>query len=452
MTLRVTPEEIVTRSESPLLAIAPWWERCQLSHIAAITNGGAFKSRLFNSDGKGLPLIRIRDVGKAETRTYYSGDYEEKFIINPGDLLIGMDGDFRISRWQGTQALLNQRVCKLEVIDRTLYNDSFLEYVVQPYLDEVNKFTSAVTVKHLSSRTVAELPIPLPSLAEQTRIVDVIEEHFSRIDAAESAAQTALVRLDTLRRAILTAAFSGHLVEHLNPRRTSDGLPEDWHISTIGDTFKIVGGSTPRTDNPEYWDGEIPWLTPDDLSRHDGILVSNGRRFITEKGFQSTSTHMLPKDSILFSSRAPIGYIAIAANPLCTNQGFKSLIPAKGILPRYTYWFLRNSTPTIQDMGSGTTFKEISKKRLAVVPFSFPPIEHQYQIVTAIEEQFSRIDAATASLKRCLQRCAVLRRSILAAAFSGQLVEQDPSDEPASVLLERIAAEQPKRRTRRKSP
>ena len=296
-----------------------------------------------------------------------------------------------------------------------------------------------------------ELAVLLPPLAEQERIVAAIEEHFSRIDATESTAQTALARLDTLRRAILTAAFSGHLVKPLNPRRTPDGLPEDWHPSTIGDTFKIVGGSTPRTDNPEYWDGEIPWLTPDDLSRHDGILVSNGRRFITEKGFQSTSTHMLPKDSILFSSRAPIGYIAIAANPLCTNQGFKSLIPAKGILPRYTYWFLRNSTPTIQDMGSGTTFKEISKKRLAVVPFSFPPIEHQNQIVTAIEEQFSRIDAATASLKRCLQRCAVLRRSILAAAFSGRLVNQDPSDEPASVLLERIAAEQPKRNTKRKS-
>lgn len=446
MTLRVTPEEIVARSESPLLAIAPWWKRCQLSHIATITNGGAFKSSLFNSDGKGLPLIRIRDVGKAETRTYYSGDYEDKFIINPGDLLIGMDGDFRISRWQGTQALLNQRVCKLAVIDRSLYNDSFLEYVVQPYLDEVNRSTSAVTVKHLSSRTVAELPIPLPSLAEQERIVAAIEEHFSRIDAAESAAQTALTRLDTLRRAILTAAFSGHLVETISPRRTPDGLPEDWQWVTIGDLGNEVKGQITPQPGVIYDLYSVPAFPTGIPERIDGFDIKSGKREVE------------PYDVLLCKINPRINRVWMVEN----YSGQKQISSTEYFVLRlfdtrqapYIKWYL--SSPQFREwMGlsvEGGTGSHTRAKSGPIREQSVPiaPPEDRIQIVSAIEEQFSRIDAAKASLERCLQRCNAMRRSVLAAAFSGQLVEQYPDDKPASVLLERIAAERLKRRTRRK--
>lgn len=200
-------------------------------------------------------------------------------------------------------------------------------------------------------------------------------------------------------------------------------LPPGWGLTAVGDVFKIVGGSTPRTDNPRYWDGDISWITPDDLSRHQGAFISKGRRSITTVGLESTSTQMLPQDSVLFSSRAPIGYVAIAANSLCTNQGFKSLIPPVGIQPKYVYWYLRYATPTIQDMGSGTTFKEISKKRMAVVPFLLPPTNEQERIVAAIEEHFSRIDAAESAAQTALVRLETLRRAILTAAFSGHLVE-----------------------------
>ena len=200
-------------------------------------------------------------------------------------------------------------------------------------------------------------------------------------------------------------------------------LPPGWGLTAVGDVFKIVGGSTPRTDNPRYWDGDISWITPDDLSRHQGAFISKGRRSITTVGLESTSTQMLPQDSVLFSSRAPIGYVAIAANSLCTNQGFKSLIPPVGIQPKYVYWYLRYATPTIQDMGSGTTFKEISKKRMAVVPFLLPPTNEQERIVAAIEEHFSRIDAAESAAQTALARLKILRRAILTTAFSGHLVE-----------------------------
>ena len=222
----------------------------------------------------------------------------------------------------------------------------------------------------------------------------------------------------------------------------TNDLPPGWIATTLGDVFEIVGGSTPRTDNPDYWDGDIPWVTPDDLSTHQGVKVSKGRRSITEAGFASTSTHMLPENSILFTSRAPIGYTAIAANPLCTNQGFKSLVPPAGVESRYAYWYLRHMTPQIRKLGSGTTFKEMSKKRMTTVPFILPPTAEQKRIVTAIEEHFTRLDAASDTVTVAQARVEASRLSVLTEAFAGKLVPQDRNDETASALLDRIAADQ----------
>ena len=200
-----------------------------------------------------------------------------------------------------------------------------------------------------------------------------------------------------------------------------DNLLPGWAATTLGDVFEIVGGSTPRTDNPDYWDGNIPWLTPDDLSSHQGVQVSRGRRSITEAGFASTSTHMLPTNAILFSSRAPIGYTAVAANPICTNQGFKSLIPPVGVEPRYVYWYLRHATPTIRELGSGTTFRELSKKRMNAVPFVLAPTAEQSRIVTAIEEHLSRLDAVDISLNAAEMRCHALTKSIIVGSIPNEL-------------------------------
>ncbi|MYA26177.1 MAG: restriction endonuclease subunit S [Acidimicrobiales bacterium] len=196
----------------------------------------------------------------------------------------------------------------------------------------------------------------------------------------------------------------------------TDALPPGWVLTTLGEVFEIVGGATPSTSEPSFWGGDIPWLTPDDLASHDGIEVASGRRSITVAGYDSASTHFLPQGAVLFSSRAPIGYAAIAAQPLCTNQGFKSLIPPEGVDSRYVYWYLRHATPAIREMGSGTTFKEMSKKRMASVPFVLAPRVEQQRIVAAIEEHFSRLDAADASLSAAELRCQAVVKSILVGA------------------------------------
>ena len=229
----------------------------------------------------------------------------------------------------------------------------------------------------------------------------------------------------------------------------TEELPPGWERTTLGAVFEIVGGSTPRTDEPSYWGGDIPWLTPDDLARHDGVEVAGGRRSISHAGYCSTSTHLLPKGAILYSSRAPIGYAAIASQPLCTNQGFKSLIPPEGVDSKYVYWYLCHATPTIREMGSGTTFKEISKKRMAAVPFVLAPWSEQQGIVAAIEEHFSRLEATETACLAAQQKADALLRAVVGEVCHGSW-ESVPLAEVITslrngIFVSRPAAEPPGR-------
>ena len=141
-------------------------------------------------------------------------------------------------------------------------------------------------------------------------------------------------------------------------------LPAGWAVTTLGEIGEVVSGSTPRTTVTEYWGGDISWITPDDLSGYTSKYIERGARSITQAGYDSCSTTLMPEDAVLFSSRAPIGYVAIARGPVCTNQGFKSFVPTEAVTSDYLYWFLRHATPGIRATGSGTTFAEVSKKRL----------------------------------------------------------------------------------------
>lgn len=147
----------------------------------------------------------------------------------------------------------------------------------------------------------------------------------------------------------------------------------EWKECTIAELGYVAGGATPSTKEPQNYDGgHIPWITPKDLSTFSGRYISRGGRNITEKGLKSCSAQMLPKHSILFSSRAPIGYIAIADCPLCTNQGFKSVIPNENTDYLFLYYLLKYNKEKIENMGSGTTFKEVSGATMKSIKVSVP--------------------------------------------------------------------------------
>ena len=166
-----------------------------------------------------------------------------------------------------------------------------------------------------------------------------------------------------------------------------------WIECTLNDIGEIVGGATPSTVKREYYGGKIPWITPKDLSSHQERYIAKGERNITKAGLNSCSTTLLPKNTILFTSRAPIGYVAISSTELCTNQGFKSIIPKEGIDKLFVYYLLVYNRNKIISMGSGTTFKEISGKVMKSIEVKIPQkLQHQRKISSILGKLDDKIE------------------------------------------------------------
>ena len=168
---------------------------------------------------------------------------------------------------------------------------------------------------------------------------------------------------------------------------------EEWKEYKLEAIGNIVGGATPSTKEPQNYDGDISWITPKDLSNFSGRFISRGERMITSKGFNSCSCKMLPKGSVLFSSRAPIGYVAIASNDLCTNQGFKSIIPDNRFVDStFLYYLLVYNKTMIEGLGSGTTFKEVSGNVMKNVTVKIPSLDSQRRISSILSSLDDKIE------------------------------------------------------------
>ncbi|WP_312062521.1 restriction endonuclease subunit S [Pantoea septica] len=260
-------------------------------------------------------------------------------------------------------------------------------------------------------------------------------------------------------------------------------LPKGWEWVTLATIGEIVGGGTPKSDNPHYWSPQgIKWLTPADLNGLKGKYISSGARDITIDGLSNSSAKLVPKGTVLFSSRAPIGYVAISNNELSTNQGFKSCVPYIKESAEYIYYFLLSAAKKIDEMASGTTFKEVSGAVVSKILLPFPPLNEQLRIVevandlmslcdqleqqslTSLEahsqlvntllatltnsqnaeelaENWARISQHFDTLFTTEASIDALKQTILQLAVMGKLVPQDPNDEPASELLKRIEQE-----------
>lgn len=171
----------------------------------------------------------------------------------------------------------------------------------------------------------------------------------------------------------------------------------NWKTCTIGDLGMVVGGATPSTKKAENYDGGIiPWITPKDLAGFSGRFISRGERNITEQGLKSCSTQLMPAHTVLFSSRAPIGYIAIAKQEVCTNQGFKSVVPNEDTDYMFLYYLLKYNKDKIENLGSGTTFKEVSGSTMRGIEVSVPEnIEEQRQIASMLSALDDKIEKNT---------------------------------------------------------
>lgn len=199
-------------------------------------------------------------------------------------------------------------------------------------------------------------------------------------------------------------------------------LPKGWKWVRLGDLTQIVGGGTPPSNNKEFYeDGEIPWLSPADLSNYMGIYIAHGKKMITAAGLMNSSARMVPAETVCLSSRAPIGYVVIAQNPLCTNQGFKNFLPSPSYIPKFLYWYFKGNKNLLESYASGTTFLELSASKVAQVVFPLPPREEQERIVARIESLFAKLDEAREKIVAVAERYEPRRAALLHKAFSGEL-------------------------------
>lgn len=194
-------------------------------------------------------------------------------------------------------------------------------------------------------------------------------------------------------------------------------IPEGWKVGRLDEIADVVGGSTPSKAKPEYYTQKgIAWLTPKDLSNHPAVYTSRGEIDITKEGYNSTSTKLMPKGTILFTSRAPIGYISIAQNDICTNQGFKSLVPKKAGTC-FLYCFLKYVTPEIENKSTGSTFKEASGSLMKSLKVIMPEQKVFEDFETIVSPLFARIE----SLEKESSRLSLLRDTLLPRLMSGEL-------------------------------
>ena len=330
-------------------------------------------------------------------------------IARRGDVIITISGTLGQIAYIPDDSMFEEYLCSQRQFRVSF--DSSRVYV--PYLvfyfhtnegqGKILSFANQTGVPALSQplKNFRKIRIQLPSYTEQRRIASVIEAINDKIECNQKVN-------DNLEQQV-QAYFQELFVDNADPA---------WTLGTISDLGTVVGGSTPSKSKPEYYteDG-IAWITPKDLSINKAKFISHGENDITELGLKNSSASIMPEGTVLFSSRAPIGYIAIASGEVTTNQGFKSVVPKPEIGTAYVYCFLKHNLPVIEGMASGSTFKEVSGSTMKNVPAVIPDTE----TLTCFNDFCAPIFAHQRILEEQNQSLAALRDSLLPKLMSGEI-------------------------------
>lgn len=369
-----------------------------------------------------MPLIRIRDVGQESSDTFFDGAYEDAHLVKGGDLLVGMDGDFRLARWRGGRALLNQRVCKL-VVESDVLRERFVEFVLPGYLEAIWQETSSVTVKHLSSKSVQEIPLPVPSLEEQDEIVRILEEQFSRLDAAAAAIATVRTKADQFRRSLLHAAFTGALTQHGARRVTAEksGMSVLRPISSIAD---VTSGYWGQVDSEGDASVLVQVLRNGDIAGNS-LRGTSAIRYFSQR--EADKARVSVGDIVLTSS-GECGKVAyVGVDGLYVSNFVRRLrVTDPQVEPRWLYYTLQSphTKQVLKKFTKGTTIANLQRAFFSHEFILVPSLDEQREIVRALDEQLSRNEAILATADEVERKVNAPRRSLLHAAFSGELTKE----------------------------
>lgn len=427
MSLPVSPARIVEESASPLLATPPSWPRRPLGEVAQVINGYAFKSEQF-SRSSGMPLIRIRDIFSVHTEVAYDGKYEDRYIVRPGDLLVGMDGDFRCSRWRGTEALLNQRVCKV-VPDTKQLSVEFLAHILPAYLQAIQDATSSTTVTHLSSRDLGELPIPVPSLSEQEAVARLYGNAAERQAAATAHLDAAQRAIAQFRHAVLSSAYSGRLT--LDKSEIA-ATPSVWTHQSLVECADLIRGVSYKREEARTTpaQGFVPILRANNI----GSRGLNFKELVYVPAERVAAQQRLRSKDVLLAmssgSRDMVGKAALVRDDWSGGFGaFCAVLRAKtGLLPEFLAMFLLTSDyrRQIDQLATGIGINNLSRTTVSQVIVPIPPLPEQQRIVAKLTRLLETADIVEGRIADASRHVGRLSQGVLAKTFRGELSASHP--------------------------
>ena len=307
-------------------------------------------------------------------------------------------------------------------MDKSVLN-TYMFYFVQ-----TSKFQDAACatmcgvggLKRISPLFMRPYELSIPSLSDQQKIVDYLDEKTSAIDTQVELLEKEKDAYARLKKAVINRAVTRGLDEHVKLKDSGvewiGMIPEHWEVKRVKDVCNVVCGATPK-DNASYWDGNIIWISPADMPEFGKL--TEGARTITEQGYRSCGTSLVPAGSIVMSTRAPIGKTNIAVNELCTNQGCKCLT-SKKLKMKFMLYCIASKKEQFQALGRGTTFIELSTKDLSLFLFAVPPIPEQQAIADYLDEKCAKIDAAIANIDKQTDALKRLKRSLINEVITGQ--------------------------------
>jgi len=387
------------------------WELKKLKFLAHMKSGDALSASKIDENGD-FPV--------------YGGNgirgYTDKYTHDGYHLLIGRQGalcgnihKIRGRFWASEHAIV-VTLCGN-------YSGGWLYYLLSAM--NLNQYSESAAQPGISVDRVQNLHISAPKLLkEQEQIAIYLDKRCGEIDRVIAGKERQNKLLKEQRTAIIQEAVT----KGLNPKaKLKDSgidwigkVPVGWEVRKIKTLFKVIGGATPSSRNPEYWDGDILWVTPADMLENEIYLLSSKRQ-ITLEGLVSCATEIVSADSIIVSNRAPIGKIALAGIPLCTNQGCKGLVSTKPLISKYIYYFLSTQTEPLNMLGQGTTFMELSSDALKNFIVPVPSFTEQEQIASYLDEKCGEIDRVVKANEGMVEKLKEYRRSLIWEAVTGKL-------------------------------
>lgn len=379
-----------------------------------------------------LRITDINDDGTLNKTDLKSVDDEkaEKYLLQPNDIVFARTGNStgRSYFYDGSDGELVYAGFLIKFsLDPSKVNPKFMRYYTlsNEYKGWVSSYISGSTRGNINAKTYANMKISLPPRKQQDYLVKVLSSLDEKIKTNNQINE----KLEEMAQALFKHWFVDFEFPNENgkPYKSSGGemvdselgmIPKGWEVGTIKDIGEVVGGGTPsKKKNDYYTSNGIPWITPKDLSGFNKRYIKKGSIDITHKGYKNSSAKMLPKGSVLFSSRAPIGYIAIASNEVTTNQGFKSVIPFDNFGSEFVFQTLKSNLEKIKNRASGSTFKEISGGELKKIEVILPT----QNVVDMFNQRTKQIGELIAIYEEQNERLEKLRDTLLPKLMSGEI-------------------------------